>query len=98
MKPEYNTIEELQAHNEKLTQEIKEFDKIVKDINKKIISKHWLWWLLPIVGWFIFIAITNKRRSLPEFHNALVKVKTEIARNELKIIVNNVEIEKLSKK
>ncbi|WP_031542801.1 hypothetical protein [Mesoplasma photuris] len=89
------TVEELLEENEILKSQNVEFEKIVKDINKKIISKFWLLWLIPIVGWVVFVAITSKRRLQPEFNDALVKVKTEIATNEFKIMLNNARIEKI---
>jgi hypothetical protein len=77
-----------------LTQELQGFAKILRDIEKQIRGKYWLWFLLPILGWFIYVAIINKRRNSRDFAEALMEIKTAQTKNELQIMLNNRELEK----
>ncbi|AUF83580.1 hypothetical protein CXP39_02080 [Mesoplasma syrphidae] len=92
--PNLLTSEELIKNNEMLTQELQGFNKILRNLEKQIRGKYWLWFLLPILGWFIYIAIINKRRTTPEIAQSLMEIKTAQTKNQLQIMLNNRELEK----
>ncbi|QVK09225.1 hypothetical protein [Mycoplasma mycoides] len=70
---------------------IKEYQLKLKKTNKKILSKLWLWWLLPIIGMFIFFIIYNTRLQNPYYANQLVDIKVKITDLDIK----NIYIDKL---
>ncbi|QQY78339.1 hypothetical protein JLS56_00555 [Mycoplasma mycoides subsp. capri] len=70
---------------------IKEYQLELKKTNKKILNKLWLWWLLPIIGMFIFFIIYNTRLQNPYYTNQLVDIKVRIADLDIK----NIYIDKL---
>ncbi|ABC01674.1 hypothetical protein [Mycoplasma capricolum] len=58
----------------------------LKQTNKKILNKLWLWWLLPVIGMFIFFIIYNNRLQNPYYANQLVDIKVKITDLEIKNI------------
>ncbi|QVJ95595.1 hypothetical protein [Mycoplasma mycoides] len=70
---------------------IKEYQLELKKTNKKILNKLWLWWLLPIIGMFIFFIIYNTRLQNPYYANQLVDIKVKITDLDVK----NIYIDKL---
>ncbi|WP_434342694.1 hypothetical protein [Mycoplasma capricolum] len=58
----------------------------LKQTNKKILNKLWLWWLLPVIGMFIFFIIYNNRLQNPYYANQLVDIKVKITDLEVKNI------------
>ncbi|MDP4040608.1 hypothetical protein [Mycoplasma mycoides] len=70
---------------------IKEYQLELKKTNKKILNKLWLWWLLPIIGMFIFFIIYNTRLQNPYYANQLVDIKVKITDLDIK----NIYIDKL---
>lgn len=70
---------------------IKEYQLELKKTNKKILNKLWLWWLLPIIGMFVFFIIYNTRLQNPYYANQLVDIKVKITDLDIK----NIYIDKL---
>ncbi|UZK64186.1 hypothetical protein MNF30_04440 [Mycoplasma mycoides subsp. capri] len=70
---------------------IEEYQLELKKTNKKILNKLWLWWLLPIIGMFIFFIIYNTRLQNPYYANQLVDIKVKITDLDIK----NIYIDKL---
>ncbi|PTD31058.1 hypothetical protein [Mycoplasma leachii] len=65
---------------------INDYQLQLKQTNKKILNKLWLWWLLPIIGMFIFFIIYNNRLQDPYYANQLVDIKVKITDLEVKNI------------
>ncbi|WP_434343673.1 hypothetical protein V2P32_00610 [Mycoplasma sp. 06067-C1-B144P-99-0482-3] len=68
---------------------INDYQLQLKQTNKKILNKLWLWWLLPIIGMFIFFIIYNNRLQDPYYANQLVDIKVKITDLEIKNIYIN---------
>ncbi|WP_434324514.1 hypothetical protein [Mycoplasma capricolum] len=67
----------------------------IKQTNKKILNKLWLWWLLPVIGMFIFFIIYNNRLQNPYYANQLVDIKVKITDLEVKNIYINKLIDEI---
>ncbi|WP_434328751.1 hypothetical protein V2P69_00740 [Mycoplasma capricolum subsp. capricolum] len=67
----------------------------LKQTNKKILNKLWLWWLLPVIGMFIFFIIYNNRLQNPYYANQLVDIKVKITDLEVKNIYINKLIDEI---
>ncbi|WBX35806.1 hypothetical protein [Mycoplasma capricolum] len=65
---------------------ISDYQLQLKQTNKKILNKLWLWWLLPVIGMFIFFIIYNNRLQNPYYANQLVDIKVKITDLEVKNI------------
>lgn len=65
---------------------INDYQLQLKQTNKKILNKLWLWWLLPVIGMFIFFIIYNNRLQNPYYANQLVDIKVKITDLEVKNI------------
>ncbi|ADR24483.1 conserved hypothetical protein [Mycoplasma leachii PG50] len=68
---------------------INDYQLQLKQTNKKILNKLWLWWILPIIGMFIFFIIYNNRLQDPYYANQLVDIKVKITDLEIKNIYIN---------
>ncbi|ATZ18751.1 hypothetical protein ESOMN_v1c03690 [Williamsoniiplasma somnilux] len=86
---------ELIEENRVLKDQIIEFNKILKDLEKEMRKKIWLWMLLPLFGFIIFAFLLQKRKDSEKYAPALLNVKTEIVKNELKIKINDTAINNL---
>lgn len=72
-------IKELEAQN-------KEFEKLIKELQKKTFHLLWLWNFLPIFGQLIWFNMKFKRLSEEPYYSNAIKIKVEIAKNEIEII------------
>ncbi|UKS53782.1 hypothetical protein [Mycoplasma feriruminatoris] len=70
---------------------IKEHQLELKQTHRKILNKLWLWWLIPLIGMFIFFIVYNTKLQNPYYANQLVKIKVKITDLEIK----NIYIDKL---
>ncbi|WP_434337856.1 hypothetical protein [Mycoplasma capricolum] len=74
---------------------ISDYHLQLKQTNKKILNKLWLWWLLPVIGMFIFFIIYNNRLQNPYYPNQLVDIKVKITDLEVKNIYINKLIDEI---
>lgn len=72
-------INDLEAQN-------KLFYREIKQLEKQTLGLLWLWFLLPLVGHFIYITLKVKRITSEPYHSNIVRIKVEIAKNEIEII------------
>ncbi|WFQ90700.1 hypothetical protein MFERI13461_00108 [Mycoplasma feriruminatoris] len=70
---------------------IKEHQLELKQTHRKILNKLWLWWLIPLIGMFIFFIVYNTKLQNPYYANQLVEIKVKITDLEIK----NIYIDKL---
>lgn len=71
----------------KLKEQIVEFNKIQKELEKQIRGKLWLWFFFPFFGFLIYLSLVRKRKDSKKYGAGLLQIKTEIATNEFKIMV-----------
>lgn len=88
---------EMLAQMEILQKQNQEYNKILRELEKKA-TKHLYWWFcLPIVGFIVFQTLVQKRKKNDQFQTDSLLVKTELTKNEFEILKLKKQLETLEK-
>lgn len=64
----------------------KDFYKMLKSLQKKTLGLLWIWNFLPIFGPLVWLNLKFKRLSEEPYRGEAIRIKVEIAKNEMEII------------
>lgn len=74
-----------------------EFNKIIRDLEKKVTKNLYWWFILPIAGFIVFEMLVQKRKKSEQWQNDSLLVKTELTKNEFQILKLKKQLKDLEK-
>ncbi|ATZ16348.1 hypothetical protein JN01_0611 [Entomoplasma freundtii] len=74
----------------------KQFDKLLKQMEKKVTGHLRLLFFLPFFGFVIYQVALQKRKERSGFNRDAIEVKTEVIKNEYQILKLKKDLEKIT--